>query len=67
MDVIGFLFPRSFTFFTVLWYIFLSYCIGYAIFEIYIYANGLEYEIDCERSDRCFIIKEKEKEKKEPE
>jgi hypothetical protein len=49
-------FPTEFTFTTVLYYIFVFYLFFYIGFQIYIYMNDLEYEIDCENNDRCFII-----------
>jgi hypothetical protein len=42
------------------------------VFNIYIYINDLEYEIDCENNDKCFVItkkgeKHKESEESDPE
>ena len=54
------IFPMKITFWSVLWYIFLCYVIAYIVFHIYIYTNGLEYEIDCKANTNCFKIKKKE-------
>lgn len=51
-------FPTDFTFWTVIYYVIMFYTICYIIFQLYVYIYGLEYEIDCERNDRCFVIKE---------
>lgn len=56
---IDYIFPREFTFWSVLYYIFLFYLVAFIVFNIYIWANDLEYEIDCEHHDKCFIITEK--------
>jgi len=53
-------FPTEFTFWTVLYYVFLFYFFSYIIFQIYIYMNGLEYEIDCRNHEQCIIIKNKD-------
>jgi len=55
-STIQYIFPREFTFWTVLYYIFLFYLVSFIVFNIYIYMNDLEYEIDCENHDKCFII-----------
>jgi hypothetical protein len=52
-------FPTEFTFWSVLYSIFMFFVFAYIGFQIYIYMNGLEYEIDCESHDRCFIINKK--------
>ena len=52
-------FPKTLTFWSVLFYFFFFYFIVYVIFSTYIYVNGLEYEIDCEHNDKCFKIKKK--------
>jgi hypothetical protein len=52
-------FPTEFTFWTVIYYVVMFYTICYIAFQIYIYVNDFEYEIDCENNDHCFIIKEK--------
>lgn len=52
-------FPTEFTFWTVLYYIFIFYLICYIGFQIYIYVYDLEYEIDCDNHARCFIIRNK--------
>jgi hypothetical protein len=52
-------FPTEFTFWTVLYYIFIFYLICYIGFQIYIYVYNLEYEIDCDNHERCFIIRNK--------
>jgi len=52
-------FPKKLTFWSVLFYFFLFYFIAYVIFSIYIYVNGLEYEIDCENPKNCIKIKER--------
>lgn len=52
-------FPTDFTFWTVLYYVFMFYLVCYIGFQIYIYIFDLEYEIDCESNEQCFIIKEK--------
>jgi len=54
-------FPLEFTFWTTLWYIFLAYLIAFIVFHIYIYANDLEYTINCEKNDKCFDIRPKHK------
>lgn len=69
---IQYIFPREFTFWTVLYYIFLFYLVSFIVFNIYIYINDLEYEIDCENNDKCFVItkkgeKHKESEESDPE
>jgi hypothetical protein len=53
-------FPKKLTFWSVLFYFFLFYFIVYVIFSIYIYVNGLEYEIDCENPENCVKIKQKD-------
>ena len=55
------IFPLEITFWTTLWYIFLAYFIAFIVFNIYIYANNLEYTIDCKKNDKCFDIREKRK------
>jgi hypothetical protein len=57
-------FPKQLTFWSVLFYFFFFYFISYVIFSIYIYANGLEYEIDCENPENCIKIKERMTENK---
>ena len=52
-------FPKTLTFWSVLFYFFFFYFIVYVVFSTYIYMNGLEYEIDCEHNDKCFKIKKK--------
>jgi len=52
-------FPTEFTFWTVLYWIFVFFLVCYIGFQIYIYVYDLEYEIDCENNDRCFVIYEK--------
>ena len=52
-------FPKTLTFWSVLFYFFFFYFIVYVIFSTYIYVNGLEYEIDCEHNDKCFKITKK--------
>jgi hypothetical protein len=52
-------FPKTLTFWSVLFYFFFFYFIVYIVFSTYIYVNGLEYEIDCEHNDKCFKIKKK--------
>lgn len=49
-------FPKTLTFWSVLFYFFFFYFIVYIAFSIYIYVNGLEYEIDCENPDKCLKI-----------
>ena len=51
------IFPINITFWTILWYIFLIYLVAYIVFHIYIYSNGLQYEIDCKSNTNCFKIK----------
>jgi membrane-bound metal-dependent hydrolase YbcI (DUF457 family) len=51
-------FPTDFTFWTVIYYVIMFYTICYIIFQLYVYIYELEYEFDCERNDRCFVIKE---------
>ena len=51
-------FPIDFTFWNVLYYIFIFCVCFYIGFQIYIYMNGLEYEIDCENHDQCFVFKD---------
>uniref|UniRef100_A0A6C0I159 Uncharacterized protein n=1 Tax=viral metagenome TaxID=1070528 RepID=A0A6C0I159_9ZZZZ len=51
-------FPTDFTFWTVIYYVIMFYTICYIIFQLYVYVYELEYEFDCERNDRCFVIKE---------
>jgi hypothetical protein len=58
-------FPKTLTFWSVLFYFFFFYFIVYVIFSTYIYVNGLEYEIDCEHNDKCLKIKKKGDENKE--
>ena len=58
-------FPKTLTFWSVLFYFFFFYFIVYIVFNIYIYANGLEYEVDCENNDKCFKIKKKGDDTKE--
>jgi len=65
-STIQYIFPREFTFWTVLYYIFLFYLVSFIVFNIYIYMNDLEYEIDCENHDKCFIITKKGEKNKEP-
>jgi len=52
-------FPTEFTFWTVLYWIFVFFLVCYIGFQIYIYVYDLEYEIDCENNHRCFVIYEK--------
>ena len=52
-------FPKTLSFWSVLFYIFMLYLFAYIIFHIYIYLYDLEYEIDCVRNDRCFNIKKR--------
>ena len=52
-------FPKTLSFWSVLFYIFMLYFFAYIIFHIYIYLYDLEYEIDCVRNDRCFKINKK--------
>ena len=52
-------FPKTLTFWSVLFYFFFFYFIVYIVFSTYIYVNGLEYEIDCEHNDKCLKIKKK--------
>lgn len=52
-------FPKKLTFWSVLFYFFFFYFIVYVVFSIYIYVNGLEYEIDCENPKNCIKIKER--------
>ena len=54
------IFPTNLTFWTTIWYIFLIYLVAYIIFHIYIYSNGLQYEIDCKENINCFKIKKKD-------
>ena len=58
---IDYIFPREFTFWSVLYYIFLFYLVAFIVFNIYIWANDLEYEIDCENHDKCFVITPRKK------
>lgn len=58
-------FPKTLTFWSVLFYFFFFYFIVYVIFSTYIYVNGLEYEIDCEHNDKCLKINKKGDAKKE--
>ena len=60
-------FPTEFTFWTVLYYILMFFVVLYIGFQIYIYINDLEYEIDCENNDRCFIIHKKENQENQDE
>lgn len=63
-------FPKTLTFWSVLFYFFFFYFVIYVVFSIYIHMNGLEYEIDCENNDKCLKINKKgdaKKEKKEDE
>jgi hypothetical protein len=53
-------FPKTLTFWSVLFYFFFFYFIVYIAFSIYIYVNGLEYEIDCENTDKCLKIKKRD-------
>ena len=46
------IFPLEITFWTTLWYIFLAYFIAFIVFNIYIYANDLEYTINCKKNDK---------------
>jgi preprotein translocase subunit SecF len=52
-------FPKKLTFWSILFYFFFFYFIVYVGFSIYIYANGLEYEIDCESTTNCVKIKKR--------
>ena len=56
---LNYFFPTEFTFWTTLWYVFLFYLIAYIIFNIYIYANNMEYKINCKNKGKCFEIKKK--------
>lgn len=60
-------FPKTLTFWSVLFYFFFFYFIVYIVFNTYIYMNGLEYEIDCENNDKCLKIKKKGADKKNDE
>ena len=53
------IFPMEVTFFSVLYYIFMFYLLAYVIFHIYIYTNGLNYEINCKNNDKCIKIYKK--------
>ena len=53
-------FPTDFTFWNVLYYLIGFLIFFYIGFKIYMYVNNLDYEIDCENNDRCFIIKDRE-------
>ncbi len=57
-------FPKKLTFWSVLFYFFFFYFVIYIIFSIYIYVNGLEYDIDCANPDNCIKIKERTTENK---
>ena len=57
-------FPKKLTFWSVLFYFFFFYFIAYVVFSIYIYMNGLDYEIDCENPQNCIKIKERMTENK---
>ncbi len=52
-------FPKTLTFWSVLFYIYFAYLLAFIIFNIYFYIYDLEYEIDCIRNDRCFIVKKR--------
>lgn len=54
---LSYIFPTKITFFSVLWYIFLFYLLAYIVINIYLYSNGLTYEIDCKTHEKCFNIK----------
>ena len=56
---ITYLFPTQFTFWTTLWYIFLFYLVAFIVFNIYIWANGLQYEINCKNKGKCVKITKK--------
>ena len=53
-------FPKTLTFWSVLFYFFFFYFVVYVIFNIYIYVNGLEYEINCENKGDCVKIKKRD-------
>jgi hypothetical protein len=57
-------FPKKLTFWSVLFYFFFFYFVVYIVFSIYIYVNGLEYDIDCENPENCIKIKERMTENK---
>jgi hypothetical protein len=57
-------FPKKLTFWSVLFYFFFFYFVVYVVFSIYIYVNGLEYDIDCENPENCIKIKERMTDKK---
>ena len=52
-------FPKTLTFWSVLFYILFAYILAFIVFNIYVYMYDLEYEIDCEHNDKCFKIKKK--------
>jgi len=52
-------FPKTVTFWSVLFYIFFLYVLAFIAFNIYVYLYDLEYEIDCKNNDKCFKIKKK--------
>lgn len=52
-------FPTEFTFWNVLYWVFMFFLVCYIGFQIYVYVNDLEYEIDCENNDRCFVFYDK--------
>ena len=54
---LSYIFPTEITFFSVLWYIFLFYLLAYIVINVYLYSNGLTYEIDCKTHYKCFKIK----------
>jgi hypothetical protein len=56
MDL-SYFFPTKLTFFSLLWYIFLFYLLAYIVINVYLYTQGLTYEIDCKTHDKCFKIK----------
>lgn len=60
------LFPKTLTFWSVLFYFFFFYFVVYIFFLIYIYVNGLEYEIDCTNKDKCVTIKKKDDKPEKP-
>lgn len=53
------IFPTQITFFSVLYYIFLFYVVAFIIFNIYIYMNDLEYNINCKKNEKCIEIRPK--------
>jgi hypothetical protein len=57
----SYFFPTQMTFFSVLYYIFLFYVVAFIIFNIYIYVNDLEYEINCKNNEKCMHIQPKHK------